>query len=50
MVNPSVYYGTVPKILAKSDEIDAMICFGAYGKGFFDHGPIGVDFLCSILL
>ncbi len=44
-INPSVYYGTVPKILAKSDEIDAMICFGAYGKGFFDHGPIGVDLM-----
>lgn len=44
-INPSVYYGTVPKILAKSDEIDAMICFGSYGRGFFNHGPVGTEIL-----
>ena len=40
-INPLNYYLTVPKLLAKSGEIDAIICFGAFGDGFFRHGEIG---------
>jgi acyl-CoA synthetase (NDP forming) len=39
-INPAVLYGTVPRLLAKSGEVDAIITYGAYGPAFFNfRGP-----------
>jgi acyl-CoA synthetase (NDP forming) len=40
-INPSVMYGTIPKLLAKSGEVDAIVTYGAYGPKFFTYRDLG---------
>ncbi len=44
-INPANYYVQVPKVISKSGEVDAIICYGAFGDGFFQHGKIGMKII-----
>jgi acyl-CoA synthetase (NDP forming) len=46
-INPSAFFDAVPKLLAKSGEIDAMVIYGAYGAKFFSYRGKGNEFLNS---
>jgi acyl-CoA synthetase (NDP forming) len=37
-INPAIYFDTMPKLLAKSGEIDLMVAYGAFGPRFIQRG------------
>ncbi|WP_457558263.1 acetate--CoA ligase family protein [Candidatus Harpocratesius sp.] len=44
-LNPVFFYQSVPKIIAKSKEVDAMLVYGALGESFFSYEGVGADVL-----
>ena len=45
--NPGVYFEIVPHALFRSGEVDAIVCYGAYGADYFRYGPFGTELLSS---
>mgnify|MGYP005849244305 FL=1 len=35
----------LPVLISKSGEVDGIICYGAFGDGFFQHGKIGMKII-----
>lgn len=44
-IDPSTFFNRVPKIIARSGEVDAIVVYGAYGPGFFTYESIGNEFI-----
>jgi acyl-CoA synthetase (NDP forming) len=44
-INPELFFGTIPNIICKSGEVDAFICYGAFGMKFFDFLEFGSKIL-----
>ncbi len=41
VMSPAVYYKNVPRIVCKSGEVDAYICYGAYSDKYFSYQDFG---------
>ncbi|MBD3351501.1 MAG: hypothetical protein GF364_08435, partial [Candidatus Lokiarchaeota archaeon] len=46
-IDPTTYFKRVPKMLAKSGEIDAIVAYGAFGADFFSYRTVGKKILES---
>ncbi|MHA1340524.1 MAG: acetate--CoA ligase family protein [Promethearchaeota archaeon] len=44
-IDPTTFFKRVPEILAKSGEVDAMVCYGAFGPAFFSYQNFGQEVL-----
>lgn len=45
VINPAIFFDSVPYPIFKSGEIDAIVCYGAYGDGYFQYGPFGSELM-----
>jgi len=44
-IDPTTFFKTIPELLAKSGEVDGMVCYGAFGPAFFSYRNFGNEIL-----
>ncbi len=47
VINPAIFFDSVPHPIFRSGEVDAIVCYGAYGSDYFRYGPYGTSLMSS---
>ncbi len=47
VINPAIFFDSVPYPIFRSGEVDAIVCYGAYGSDYFRYGPFGTSLMSS---